>query len=63
MSLNSTTLLSSEEARLLLDLLFKQHYAVEVVSSHISDIENGLVSVEEEEYKRISSLYHRLQEM
>jgi hypothetical protein len=55
-------ILSIEEAQLLLDLLFEQEYALELVSSHIYDIETGLKSVDLTKYQQIASLYSRLRE-
>ncbi|MFC3884292.1 antirepressor AbbA [Bacillus songklensis] len=63
MNNNSSVLLSKEEAELLLDLLFEQEYALEVVSSHMLDIETGLKSVDIHQYQKIASLYSRLREM
>lgn len=62
MTKNSSTMLSIEEAQLLLDLLFEQEYALEVVSSYIYDIETGLKSVDSQKYQQIASLYSRLRE-
>jgi hypothetical protein len=62
MNNNSSAMLSKEEAELLLDLLFEQEYALEVVSSHMVDIETGLKSVDVHRYRKIASLYNRLRE-
>lgn len=63
MNNNSSTMLSIEEAQLLLDLLFEQEYALEVVSSHMYDIETGLKAVDSQKYQQIASLYSRLREI
>jgi hypothetical protein len=54
--------LSEEEKDMLLTLLFQQHYALELVSCEIADIENGDKKVEECHYKRLINLYDRIRE-
>lgn len=54
--------LSAEEQELLLHLLFNQHYALELVSCELYDIENGHKQVEETHYKKLIKLYDRLRE-
>lgn len=52
--------LTSEDQQLLLNILLNQGYALELISSEISDIENGYKKVEFETYKRIVQLYDKL---
>jgi hypothetical protein len=54
--------LTVEEQKLLLNLLFNQHYALELVSCEIADIESGYKQVEESHYKKLIKLYDRLRE-
>lgn len=54
------TFLSREEEKLLLKILFNQQYALDVVSCELTDIERGDKQVQEEDYKQIINLYHRL---
>ncbi|WP_062199351.1 antirepressor AbbA [Massilibacterium senegalense] len=53
--------LSTKEQSLLLDVLFRQQYAKEVVSCEISDIESGFKTVDDVEMKDLHSLYIRLE--
>jgi len=55
--------LSPEEERLLLELLWDQHYALELISSEINDIENGYKVVNEERYKKLIKLYERIRKI
>ena len=52
--------LSIEEEMVLLDLLFSQQYAFELVSCELSDIENGDKKVNIAEYRRLIHLYEKL---
>jgi hypothetical protein len=52
--------LSHEEQRLLLDLLFTQQYALELVRCEIADIENGDKQVDARRYQQLLHLYDRL---
>ncbi|MBA2874169.1 antirepressor AbbA [Thermaerobacillus caldiproteolyticus] len=54
--------LTPEEQKLLLDVLFTQHYALELISCELADIENGNKQVEEERYKQLMHLYYRIRE-
>jgi hypothetical protein len=54
--------LSAEEQKLLLDVLFTQHYALEIISCELADIENGDKQVEEARYKKLVNLYDRIRE-
>ncbi|KOO50567.1 antirepressor AbbA [Priestia koreensis] len=63
MSVKNVVTLTQEEAQLLLNVLFEQQYAVEIVSSHINDIEQGLKRVDQLQYQKIASLYNRLCDM
>ncbi|OKO94643.1 antirepressor AbbA [Geobacillus proteiniphilus] len=52
--------LSGEEAALLLDVLFSQQYALELIRSELADIENGDKAVDERRYRQLLRLYDRL---
>lgn len=52
--------LSGEEAMLLLDVLFSQQYALELVRSELADIENGDKKADEQRYRQLLRLYDRL---
>jgi hypothetical protein len=52
--------LSYEEQILLLDILFTQQYALELVSCELADIENGEKQVDEKRYQQLLRLYDRL---
>lgn len=54
------TRLSGEEAALLLDVLFSQQYALELIRSELADIENGDKAVDEHRYRQLLRLYDRL---
>jgi hypothetical protein len=53
--------LSNEEKELLIDSLFSQKYAIEVIGSMISDLEKQPV-IDEEKLKKLSALFDRLKE-
>ncbi|KYD29758.1 antirepressor AbbA [Geobacillus sp. NFOSA3] len=52
--------LSHEEQILLLDILFTQQYALDLVSCELADIENGEKQVDEKRYQQLLRLYDRL---
>ncbi|AMX84191.1 hypothetical protein GS3922_11250 [Geobacillus subterraneus] len=52
--------LSGEEASLLLEVLFSQEYALELVRSELADIENGDKEADERRYRQLLRLYDRL---
>ncbi|HDX9588495.1 TPA: antirepressor AbbA [Bacillus pseudomycoides] len=52
--------LTKEEQNLLLNVLFRQNYASEILSVELSDIENGRKKTDVSHYKRITSLFARL---
>ncbi|MDC2864879.1 MULTISPECIES: antirepressor AbbA [unclassified Bacillus (in: firmicutes)] len=52
--------LTKEEQSLLLDVLFRQNYASEILSVELSDIENGRKKADVSHYKQITSLFARL---
>jgi hypothetical protein len=52
--------LSHEEQQLLLDLLFAQQYALEIVRCELADIENGDKQVDAKRYQQLLRLYDRL---
>ncbi|MBP0724732.1 antirepressor AbbA [Bacillus sp. RG28] len=54
---------TDDEMYLLVDTVMKQNYAIELVSSQITDIENGLMDVGEEQYTRLLHLYHKLRDL
>ncbi|HSH25807.1 MAG TPA: antirepressor AbbA [Massilibacterium sp.] len=54
--------LSPKEQFLLLEVLFKQQYAKEIISCEISDIENGYKDACDSRMKALHSLYIRLDE-
>jgi hypothetical protein len=53
--------LSNEEKDLLLDVLFRQNYALELLSCEFVDIENGDKEVSTEDYKKYIQLYQKLE--
>jgi hypothetical protein len=53
-------ILSHEEQILLLDILFTQQYALDLVSCELADIENGEKQVDEKRYQQLLRLYDRL---
>lgn len=52
--------LTEEEESLLLDILFQQNYASEILAVEITDIENGLKQTDVTQYKKITRLFYRL---
>lgn len=52
--------LSGEEASLLLEVMFSQQYALELVRSELADIENGDKEADEQRYRQLLRLYDRL---
>lgn len=52
--------ISSDDQKLLIEILFSQHYAIEIISSELNDIEAGLKSTDNDTYNRLVSLYDRL---
>jgi hypothetical protein len=52
--------LTEEEKNLLVDLLFEQNYAAEILACQLSDIETGLKTADIVQYQKITSLYARL---
>lgn len=54
------TRLSGEEASLLLEVMFSQQYALELVRSELADIENGDKEADEQRYRQLLRLYDRL---
>ncbi|AEH48763.1 antirepressor AbbA [Parageobacillus thermoglucosidasius] len=53
-------MLSHEEQILLLDILFAQQYALELISCELADIENGEKQVDEKRHQQLLHLYDRL---
>lgn len=60
MSVCAKGLLSPVNEALLLDVLFEQGYALEIVSCELSDIESGQKEVSEERYKKLLILFDEL---
>lgn len=52
--------LTKEEESLLLDILFQQNYASEILAVELTDIENGLKQTDVTQYKKITRLFYRL---
>ena len=52
--------LTIEEEMLLLDILFNQKYALELVCCEITDIENGDKKVSVEEYRKLTKIFEKL---
>ncbi|ABS22920.1 antirepressor AbbA [Bacillus cytotoxicus] len=52
--------LTNEEKELLLEVLFQQNYASEILAVELSDIESGLKKTNISQYKRIARLFYRL---
>ena len=52
--------LTIEEEMLLLDLLFSQKYALELVSCEMTDIENGNKKVTKDEYRKLTKIFEKL---
>ncbi|WP_439021714.1 antirepressor AbbA [Bacillus thuringiensis] len=53
-------ILTKEEENLLLDILFQQNYASEILAVELTDIENGLKKTDVMQYKKITRLFYRL---
>ncbi|MBC6974197.1 antirepressor AbbA [Bacillus sp. Xin] len=52
--------LTKEEKSLLLDILFRQNYASEILAVELTDIESGLKKADISQYRRITRLFNRL---
>ncbi|MBO1624788.1 recombinase XerD [Bacillus cereus] len=52
--------LTKEEKSLLLDVLFRQNYASEILAVELTDIESGLKETDISQYRRITRLFNRL---
>jgi hypothetical protein len=55
-------LFSETDQKLLLDVLFSQRYAKEIVSCELTDIESGNKKTEEARIKKLNELFDRLVE-
>ncbi|MBO1578867.1 antirepressor AbbA [Bacillus sp. XF8] len=53
-------ILTKEEKSLLLDILFRQNYASEILAVELTDIESGLKKTDISQYRRIARLFNRL---
>lgn len=60
MTLKQPLSLTDEEKELLLEALFRQNLAKEIVASTIRDLENGIDKENEALLKQLSILYDRL---
>ena len=58
--INGAIHLTREEQMLLLEVLFRQNYASEVLAAEITDIETGMKKVGSDEYKQMITLFERL---
>lgn len=54
--------LSRDEQQLLLEVLFSQQYALEIISSELADMESGQKQTDEGRYLHLVKLYERLRE-
>ncbi|MEH7400831.1 MULTISPECIES: antirepressor AbbA [Bacillaceae] len=54
---------TEDELSLLVDTVMKQNYAIELISSQITDIENGLMAAGEDQYERLIHLYQKLRDL
>ncbi|MCZ0754266.1 antirepressor AbbA [Anoxybacillus sp. J5B_2022] len=54
--------LSTDEQQLLLEVLFSQQYALEIISSELADMESGQKQTDEARYQHLVKLYERLRE-
>jgi hypothetical protein len=52
--------LTADEQKLLIDVLFSNEYALELLSSELYDIETGTKNVDETTYKKLVTLYDRV---
>lgn len=52
--------LTKEEQNLLLDVLFRQNYASEILSVELSDIETGRKKTDISHYTQVTNLFARL---
>jgi hypothetical protein len=57
---NLISKLNEEEKMLLLEALFNQGYAKEIIGSELSDIEKSDFAAGEEKYRSLSKLFDRL---
>ncbi|ALC80886.1 MULTISPECIES: antirepressor AbbA [Bacillus] len=57
---NSVKGLTADEQKLLIDVLFANEYALELLSSELYDIETGTKDVDETTYKKLVTLYDRV---
>jgi Antirepressor AbbA len=55
--------LTEDELYLLVDTVMKQNYAIELISSQITDIENGLMDAGDDQYERLIHLYQKLRDL
>lgn len=52
--------LSRDEQQLLLDVLFNQQYALEIINSELADIESGYKQAYTVRYQNLVKLYERI---
>jgi Antirepressor AbbA len=59
---NEIDKLTSDDQKILLEVLFNQHYEIEIISSELNDIESGEKSVDKDTYRQLVSLYDRFRQ-
>ncbi|PLR69496.1 MULTISPECIES: antirepressor AbbA [Bacillaceae] len=57
---SAVEILSSDDQRFLVELLLKQQYALELISSEIYEIESGTKQTDHATYQKLVSLYDRI---
>jgi hypothetical protein len=57
---NKYLYLTEEEQTLLLNVLFQQNYASELLACELADIESGLKTTDAAYYRKVTNLFERL---
>ncbi|MFY0759324.1 MULTISPECIES: antirepressor AbbA [Metabacillus] len=57
---SAVEILSSDDQKFLVELLLKQQYALELISSEIYEIESGTKQTDNATYQKLVSLYDRI---
>ncbi len=52
--------LTQEDRFLLAHAILEQNYAIEIISSYLSDVEQGYKTIDEDLYKKYVALYDKL---
>lgn len=60
MKVLNSTMLTDEEKERLLNIVFSQNYALELVRCELADIENGDKRVSTQAYRELTNLYDKL---